>query len=553
MVAIKINAFGGMVPAIDDRLLPNNAAADAANTWLYSGRLEGIRQPKAIHTCSLSSTKRVFRLPTTFTDRDHISDSYWMEFTDADTDVLKGPIANDSFERYYWTSPTTGPKLNSSNRIRSGYAPLDLGIPYPVSVPGVAHAGGSSTIAETRSYLFTWISQFGEESAPSAPAVAIGKIDDAWTITLTPPTTGQQTNQLLTTVRIYRTVTASTGSSVFYFVADVSTSTTTYTDTISNVTVSGNTQLPSTLWTPPPTNLRGMTAMPNGMIVGFRSNEIWFCEPYRPHAWPATYTLSVDFTIVGIGVIGQTAVICTQGSTYAVTGIHPSTMTVSKISTREPCMSRGSILSLPLGVVYASPNGLVLAAQGQIVVATDQLFTKDKWLSSLDVANLRAAQLGSAYYTFGLGSAAGGLIDSGSGNAGFHRLTSTTTVTNVFNDEWTNEVFIIQGNIVYQIDISESRPRSQYTWTSKRVQPLNKRNVTVMKVYFDNPEDLTDLGSVTVYADGRTVATHTLTTSGQVFRLPSGFKADFWQFSITSKAVVISFEIATSARELSSV
>jgi len=554
MVASKISSFQGMIPGIDDRLLPENAAADAANTWLYSGKLEGIRQPKSVHVCTLANTKRVFRIPTTFTDYGHISDAFWMEFTDPDTDVVKGPIANDAYDRYYWTSPTTGPKFNSATRIRSGYEPYDLGLPYPVSAPTVTHSGGTSDISETRAYVFTWISAFGEESAASAAAVVTGKIDDAWVITLTPPTTLQQTNQSLTKARIYRTITASTGNSVFYFVADVTITTTSYTDTITNTVVSGNNQLESTLWTPPPTALRGMTAMPNGMIVGFRANEIWFCEPYHPHAWPVSYTLSVDFTIVGIGVVGQTVVVCTQATTYAVTGIHPSTMTVSKVSTREPCLSRGSILSAPQGVVYASPNGLVVFGQGQLVNITQKMFTKDKWLASLDVPNLRSAQLGSAFYAFGAaGSTNGGMLDLSDGRLGFNRLTSATGVVNVFNDVWTGEVFIILGNTVYQIDIAGSQPRSEYVWRSRRFQTTNKRNLEAMKVFFDNPESLTDFGSVKIYADERLVTTKSLVKSGQVFRLPSGFKADFWQFEITSKVVVVSVELATSARELASV
>ena len=40
--AIKLTAFGGMVPAVDERLLPENGAAQADNVWLYSGALEGI-------------------------------------------------------------------------------------------------------------------------------------------------------------------------------------------------------------------------------------------------------------------------------------------------------------------------------------------------------------------------------------------------------------------------------------------------------------------------------------------------------------------------------
>jgi hypothetical protein len=575
MPAVKLNSFGGMIPASDDRLLPETMAADALNTWLYAGRLEGIPEPRLVHTCSLSNTKKVFRIPTLFTDNQHIGESFWMEFIDQDTDVLKGPMANDIYNRYYWTSATTGPQYNSLTRIRTAYAPLTLGVPYPLTFPTVTVTGGSSTTMESRSYLFTWVTEFGEEGAPSAPMVVSGKVDATWTIGLTAPTTLQQTGRLLDKVRIYRTVTASTGNSTYFFVAELPLSTTSYVDDQANAVVSGNDQLQSTLWTPPPTDLRGFSAMPNGMIVGFRANEIWFCEPYRPHAWPTTYTLSVDFPIIGLGVTGQTVIVCTQGSTYAVTGIAPETATMAKISTREPCMSRGSILSSPQGVVYASPNGLILCAAGQVVNATQSLLSKDKWQEYFDAPRIRAAQLGTGYYSFGgistgcfdtsafntsafeiqdfTGARDGSLVDLSDQRVAFTRLYNSAPTVNVFNDVWTNEALVLRDNKVYQIDLSAGRPRSEYTWRSKRFQMTNKRNMEAMKIYFDNPEALTNFGTVKVYADDRLVMTRAINKSGELIRLPSGFKAEFWQFEVTSKVPLSSIQAANSVKELSNV
>lgn len=575
MTAVKLNSFGGMIPASDDRLLPDNMAADALNAWLYAGRLEGIREPRLVHTCSLANTRKVFRIPTLFTDNQHIGESFWMEFVDQDTDVLKGPMANDLYDRYYWTSATTGPLYNSESRIRAGSAPLTLGVPYPLTFPTITTSGGTSETVETRSYLFTWVTEFGEEGAPSAPSVRNDKIDATWTIGLTPPTTLQQSGRLLESVRIYRTVTATTGDSTYFFVAELPIATTTYVDTQSNSVVSGNDQLQSTLWTPPPANLRGFSAMPNGMIIGFRENEIWFCEPYRPHAWPASYTLSVDFPVIGIGVTGQTAIICTEGPTYAVTAINPATATMAKISTQEPCMSRGSIVSSPQGVVYGSPNGLILCAAGQVSNVTRALFTKDKWQQYFNAARLRAAQLGTGYYVFGgvftgcfeetafntsafeqkdySSARDGGLIDLSDQRIAFTRLYESEPTINVFNDIWTNEVLVIRDNEVYQIDIGQTQPRGLYSWRSKRFQTTNRRNLEAMKIYFDNPESLTDFGIVKVYADDRLCMTKSIRKSSELIRLPSGFKADFWQVEVTSRVPISSIQMATSVKELAGV
>ena len=141
--------------------------------------------------------------------------------------------------------------------------------------------------------------------------------------------------------------------------------------------------------------------MPNGMIAGWKGSELWFCEPYRPHAWPAAYSNVVEFPIIGLGVINQTLVVCTAGYPIVATGIHPDSISMSKLASFEPCMSRGSVLSIPEGVFYASPNGLVLVANGVANLVTEGLIQKDEWNNYNKVATLRATRMGSGYYAFG--------------------------------------------------------------------------------------------------------------------------------------------------------
>jgi hypothetical protein len=669
MVAIKLNAFGGTIPATDDRLLPDNMAAYAKNAWLYSGLLEGFRSPKLLHTCASSATKRVYRIPKTYVAQNNMIDSYWLEFLVKDVDVVHNIVANDSFERYYWAGEGGAalfpPKYNTLARIAAGSSAFLLGIPAPTVAPAVSATtgkyrlyadkysfstlggetdlyyttnyeldkgtqitglpqpgrpsleynvngnnivmkrtivgpNGRVTIADngeitygvpvrtpdqsdlppdagpivTRSYVYTWVSAYGEEGPPSPPTVFSYYSGEPWTIRLTAPTSGDTTNRNLSKVRIYRTITSSAGVATYFLVAEQNIGSLSYTDNKKDADISGSGQLQSTNWTAPPSDLKGMTALPNGMVVGFRGNEIWYCEPYRPHAWPALYTLSVDFEIVGIGVIGQTAIVCTQSGTYAATGITPANVTLSKISVRDACLSRGSIVSTPDGVFYATSRGIAVAAAGQVVNATEKLFTKDDWLDQFIVQHLRSARLGSAYYTFGsvdtgvfqetafettafeiidyTGANDGGVIDP-DGRISFMPLTSDQPTMNVSNDSWTNEVLVLRDGKVYWVDVAGDAPREEYVWKSKRFQPNNRKNLEAMKVYFDNPEGLASFGTIKIYADGRLAATKTLLSSGQAIRLPSGFKADFWQIEITSRVNISSVQMATSVKELASV
>jgi hypothetical protein len=140
-------------------------------------------------------------------------------------------------------------------------------------------------------------------------------------------------------------------------------------------------------------------------------------------------------------------------------------------------------------------------------------------------------------------------------------------VFNVYTDHWTGEVFIIKNGAVYWVDISNERPHSDYIWRSKVFTMPNMRNMEAMRVWFGtfsdtpalNPVPNADLvqtlaadqwGLVRVYADSRLVYTRELRTSGDMFRLPSGFKATYWQVEIEARISISSVEWATSAKEL---
>lgn len=599
MVAKRIDSFGGMYPATDDRLLAENAAARSENTWLYSGALSGINSLTEVHTCSLASTAKVYRIPSGSPSSDYFSDSTWLEFGDIDTDVFRSPTFGDTYDRYYWTSPTGTPTYNTLARIKAGDGAWKLGVPAPGTAPTFSSiTGGSSSVTVTRSYVMTWVTAYGEEGPPSPAVTSTGKIDDTWSLSL--PATAVDDrgavgdDRYITKLRVYRTVTSSTGTATFFLVAEQTYSTLTYADSATDATVSANAQLASTLWTAPPSDLKGWVAGANGMIVGFRGNEIWFSEPYRPHAWPAVYALTVEYPIVGLGAVGQNIVVCTEGFPIVVTATHPASATQAKLATFEPCLARGSILSTPDGVYYASQNGLVLVANGTATNITREMVTRDEWQSFTKTQTLRAGKLGFAYYAYGtallgvfqadawvsaatqaedfLGAYNGVLIDPNHDRVAFNVLRRTGVTVNITNDVWSGELFVLlNDNKVYWINLADTAPTPEvWLWRSKIFQTSLKKNLEALRIYFSVPPGVsitlgtrnTDLvqtlqanqyGLVRIYADGTLVMTRELRTSGELMRIPSGFKADFWQIEVEGRVNVYSLQWATSAKELASV
>ncbi len=587
MVSLKLENFGGMIPAVNDYYLPENQAALSENAWVYSGALEGFRQLTELYTCSSQSVRKVFRIPLGFYDKARMVNSYWMEFTDPDTDVVRSPIANDSFERFYWASPSHEPRYNTKARITANNPAFKLGVPAPAVAPTLSVTGGTGTL-ESRAYIYTWVTAYGEEGPPSPPSVVTsGYPDGTWTVGVSAPGSLVTTGRNITHVRIYRAVTANTGVATYFRVTELPIATTSYNDTAVNI--SGANQLQSLYWEPPPEDLKGMITMPNGIIAGFRSNEIYFCEPYRPHAWPATYALSVDYPIIGLGVIGQTLIVCTAVSPYAISGVNPASMSVSRLAVSESCMSRGSIVSTPAGVVYASPEGLVVATPGGVRNITAALATKDKWTDLLPLSSLRASIFNEGYYCWGslqgvtfqsdafqadafqaadlTGGFSGAHIDFQNTRVAYNKLTTDNAALNVFSDVWTDEIFVLKMGKVYWLDVSQGRPTGSYKWRSKIFSMPNRRNIEAMRVWFDtfpdsptlNPVRNTNLeqtlqpdqwGLVRVYADDRLVMCRELRVDGEFMRLPSGFKAATYQVEIEARVRVISVEMSTSAKEL---
>ena len=570
MVALKIETFGGMVPRADPHLLSDNMAELTDNAWLQSGALEPMREPKQVYTCSSSAVTRVFRVP--LVDAHNLIDSHWLEFINPDVEVIRNPTADDVYDRYYWAGEDGLPPMyNTRARILNNDPAFKLGIPTPLAGPTVTPPAGGTPIS--RAYVVTYVSAYGEEGAPSDPTSGTGDSAGTWTIGLPVPTAGQTANRNITRKYIYRTITSSAGVATYFFVADVPIAQTTFSDNIPDTTVSGNNELQSMFWTEPPSDLKGWIPMPNGMVVAFRGEELWFCEPYRLHAWPVSYTLTTNYPIVGLGVLGQTVFVMTEVHTYAATGVNPAAMTMSTISRTEPITSRGSIVNTQAGVLYSSTNGLILATPAGTTNVTDTTIGKDNWNTLFQVERIRAAKLGTYYYCFGRyggaifqsdafqndafqvtdykGSQSGAMIGFTDPRLGYLGLSSEEPTGNVFNDMWTDEVLVLREGKVFQIDISETQPYGTYRWRSKIFQTPKVDNFEAVKIFYRNPNnDPTATSVLYTYADGRLVSTRTLPKSGEMMRLPSGFKADFWQFEVEGKAIIYNIQIATSAREL---
>src|SRR3974390_593113 len=257
MVAFKLEDFSGIMPRYSARLLPPNAAVTAEENKPLEGEIRGFHQPNLLtDLSSLGFTVgRAYRIPASVPG----SSDVWLGFQDPNTDIVRSPVLNDVYNRYYWASASVGPKYNTLARIvagnTGGNAPWDLGVTQPSASPTVTPPAGST---ETRSYVYTFVTAYGEEGPPSNPTTATGTTG-TWALSAM-STSGWSGSRNITKQNIYRTVPGSTG---FFFVAQQNLAST-YSDTSLDTDIALNNVLQFVDNFPPDANLQGFALMPQG-------------------------------------------------------------------------------------------------------------------------------------------------------------------------------------------------------------------------------------------------------------------------------------------------
>ena len=574
MTSLAIRAFGGMLPARDNRLLPDAAAELAINTWLYSGSIEGIVKPRAVHTLVNPHARSVFRIPMGSPRIDDIEQSKWLEFEALSTTVVRSPVNDVDDARYYIADGLHPPRYTTYSRVVEGLPTLLLGVPTPYRAPEVSAAGGWQLQEEIRSYTYTWVTKYLEEGPPAEPSAPVtARTDATWTIIVPPPRAEDTSQRELAFVNIYRTVTSAQNISVFYFVAQMPIADTKYIDVLTNQQVLSHSPLPSTFWAAPPDKLGGLTTLPNGMIAGFVGQEIWYCEPFRPHAWPPQYQTSVDYNIVGMAALDQILVIGTDNLAYVATGVHPSAVSSRIVTGSEPCASQGSFAVVPQGVIYSSRHGLMLANTGGATNITKPFISADDWAKLINLNLISAAILNGAYYAFsGIfegsfqanafqtdafqidapePSTDGVLIEFNDPRVAVSKLRHPTPTFKVIQDVWTAEVLLLRDGKVWLLDLPNGDPE-EHEWKSKLFQLTKPQNMAVAKVIYSSV-DGPNTGKFEVFAGGKLRLSRPLPVSGKPFRLPSGFKSDNWQVRYVGTLAIDQIEVATSVQELSQV
>lgn len=421
---------------------------------------------------------------------------------------------------------------NVTLRLRGGTYPTT---PQYSELTGAGYADTPES-TETRVYAWTWVNKesgYEFESGPS-PASAAVDVYPKQTVAVS-GRSAVPTGYVVTHWRLYRAVSGS-----YLYVGEFPVSKISFTDNVAAEELGE--ELPTLTWAPPQANLRGLINLPNGIMAGFVGRDIYFCDPYHPHAWPENYSLTVDYPVVGLGRMDTTLAVLTTGTPYFVQGSHPDSMVSVKTDLEQSCVSKRSIVSTNGVVMYASPDGLVLLTPGGSKLVTEQYFTRAQWQSYFKPESIHAYSHDLKYIGFyNNGTTSGGFIfDPTSGQFVLHDIYATAGHSDLRNDK----LFLAFSDRSVKTWLGGSA--KTYTWKSKKFTLPQVTGFSCAQL-----EAETYPVTAKFYADGTLVHTKTV-ASRAPFRLPVNPGRDF-EVQIEGTSEVFALAVAHSMEELAGV
>lgn len=559
MAGFKLQTFSGLNKKIGPRLLPEDVAQETTNTFLDRGRLEGL--PADVNDASETGpTHPASNISASTSTIFKATDSAWFTFNN-DVDVIKSPIREDSFSRFYFTgfSGSSGfPRMVDAANGISGSGPYPvtsyrLGLPVPApftSAPSIDNStADDGATTSSRAYVYTEITTFGEEGPPSL--VASTDIIDAAngsTITLSLPA-GSSGVYTIAKRRVYRTDL----NGVFRFVKDIAGITSgTTTDAVLDASLGEEIESADNLAPPddvssdhPDGPMFGITTMPNGITAGFSGNTLLFSEPFLPHSYPRANQLTTASDVVGITSIASGLLVTTKAKPVIVSGTDPRSMASVEIDANLPNTNKRSLVDMGEYAIYSSPDGLVLATNTGVQLITQTIFTRDQWQSyypeNIEAYEYEGKYIGFTWDGSNSGTKKGFLFDPRGQKNAFIDLDFYAQAG--FNDRENDELYLVISGVLKKFARSTS-PRS-YSWKSREFYSNKPMSPGVAKISAESYSDLT----FKLYADGSLKHTQTV-TNNNIFRLPGGYQAKAFHIVIEGTDAVNEVCVYESPREI---
>lgn len=532
--------FAGELPRIEPHLLPPNAAQLAQNVKLWTGACEALKSPLYITDLAKPGEKKTIYRYGQSVDSDT---QFWFHWT-VDVDVCRGPLMDDTQERLYIsgdgplkaTDATMG--TSGANLPSSAYL---VGLPAPTK-PTATVSGAATGVAARIVVGYQFVNSWGEPG-PISPVSDPVDYYPGQTLEVSFMDGAPSGAYNVPNKRIYVSQTDSSENTALRYWKEIPVATTTTSGTVDFTLLGEAVESPSMI--APPADLFNVMLHPNRFLVGFTKRRICRSEANRPYGWPEVYRDPVGDDIVGGAIFGQSIVVCTKGLTWLATGQDPLNQAIIDLAGRQPCVAKRTIKAMPFGVLYASPDGLVLvASSGPLVVISEGILTRAQW-QALKPESMHAAVHDKRYYVwYDTGSVKGGLIFEFDAGGAINTLTRTDIhVTAAYSDHRRDDLFVAMpaDGHLYKWDAGAAATQ---VWRSGEVRFDRPQAVGAAKV-------LAKAYPVVFrfYADGALIDTVTV-ADGMPFTLTGGDRRARFHVEHAGVNTVTQMDVASSIFDL---
>ncbi len=462
MSALKFTTFGGMQPRKDIADLPQNYAENSVGVNYYSGDL--VPYKESIYERQIPDYSRTIY---PFTQEDGTYS--WMVSNKRLKITKHHGTAND---QRVIISNSGQPLTTDSEK----FPEMEfLGVPKPAEDPIAVLGGGGTGVPQSTLYVYTFVNDYGEESEPSNASHAILKKEGQLVLVKIgqdPVINGVDIKKK----RIYRSVTTDTTAD-YFFMAEVPAQQTSFVDTMLNESLGE--VLPTTDWNAPPSDLKNIIMLSNGIYVGHTLRKIYFSPPFIPYAFPVKYFIELNTDIVSIEKTGRNSfVVGTTEKPFYIYGDAPDAMSVVEIKGNFPCLPN-TMVDMGDGVMFATYQGIVfVSTASKIKIITEKSLAKEVFESQIE-SDTHAFQDTGQYHLV----CKNGTLVLDSFKQDFISYNKEKPNCAYFNSETEELYSALNGNLVKRN--SDDTLNKGFIWKTKNIRNPQYVNMSAYRVFAD--------------------------------------------------------------------
>ena len=404
MTSIKFSNFKGIAPKYNEEQLADGYSVTSTNTRVGRGILEPFRSPSDLIGGDLlgnTGIKSLFKY-----------NAGWMAWTAKGVKAVKAPLKNDPYDQVVMTGYGSYPQITSNtDGSTSGSSPIAhrLGVPAPTKI---TMGGGYVREVEVdegdpqpsddefdiyyTSYVVVYVDAWGRVGPASVPSseTEIKEHDGLNLVIRTvilplPPSRLLKTDSNRGTsafYRVYRANYAANGSGVYQFLTDVPIGDSSFIDSVSSDSLGE--AIATADWVGPPDDdaslypngaLQNIVSVAGSFLAGHTQRAICFSEPDAMHAWPVSYYQVVPENIVVTVPMGSALVALTDNFPYVFNGVHPESMSPTRLADPIPCSAAAAAVELNDSVYFANEFGLFRLQGYSAQNVSKSFMTEKEW------------------------------------------------------------------------------------------------------------------------------------------------------------------------------